>query len=87
MRRRSLILFMPTLAVSALAITFAASPSFAATQSKEQIAIQKEGLQLIGQVEDSARDIRFNADRLNALTRSTSSARPSGESPNVFSEP
>jgi len=56
------------MAAVCVSLLFGAS---AATQPKEQIEIQKEGIQLIGQVEDSARDIRYNADRLSALAQST----------------
>ena len=40
-------------------------------QSTEQVKVQKEGIELIKQVEDAARDIRYNADRLNAFSKST----------------
>lgn len=37
--------------------------------SVKQIQLEKEGTELIGQLEDVARDIHYNADQLEALTR------------------
>lgn len=50
---------------------FALLPSaFAAgsTVSLEQLEMEKEGVQLIRQVEEVARDVRYNAGRLNSFT-------------------
>jgi len=56
--------------VLGLAILSLLPSGFAASQPKDQIAIEKEGVQLIGQVREAARDINYNADRLNAFTKS-----------------
>ena len=58
--------------VSMLA-AFALIPSaFAAstTVTAEQLEMEKEGVQLIRQVEEVARDVRYNAGRLNSFTSS-----------------
>ncbi|MBS1856165.1 MAG: hypothetical protein JST11_12430 [Acidobacteria bacterium] len=58
--------------VSMLA-AFALIPSaFAAstTVTAEQLEMEKEGVQLIRQVEEVARDVRYNAGRLNSFTGS-----------------
>ena len=55
--------------VSMLA-AFALIPSAFAGITPEQLEMQKEGVQLIRQVEEVARDVHYNADRLNSLTRS-----------------
>jgi len=58
--------------VSMLA-AFALIPSaFAAsaTVTADQLEIEKEGVQLIRQVEEVARDVRYNAGRLNSFTSS-----------------
>ncbi len=58
--------------VSMLAV-FALIPSaFAAstTVTAEQLEMEKEGVQLIRQVEEVARDVRYNAGRLNSFTSS-----------------
>ena len=48
---------------------FALIPSaFAASVTAEQLAMEKEGIQLINQVEEVARDVRYNAGRLNSFT-------------------
>ena len=54
--------------VSMLA-AFALVPSaFAAGVTVEQVEMEKEGVQLIRQVEEVARDIRYNAGGLNSFT-------------------
>ena len=54
--------------VSMLA-AFALIPSaFAASITVEQRETEKEGIQLIRQVEEVARDVRYNAGRLNSFT-------------------
>ena len=59
-----------TRSVSMLA-AFALIPSaFAAGVTAEQLAMEKEGIQLINQVEEVARDVRYNAGRLNSFTGS-----------------
>jgi len=58
-------------AVSTLAVVMCAlPPAFAANQSKQQVELQKEGIELMGQVLEAARDIRYNADRLSMLSKS-----------------
>ncbi len=44
-------------------------PAFAAEPTGEQVAMQKEAIQLIRQLEEVARDVSYNADRLNSFTR------------------
>ena len=55
--------------VSMLA-AFALIPSAFAGVTPGQLEMQKEGVQLIRQVEEVARDVRYNADRLNSFTSS-----------------
>jgi hypothetical protein len=61
--------------VSMLAVIALAPSAFAASVTMEQLEMEKEGVQLIRQVEEVARDVRYNADRLNALTRSLQSTK------------
>lgn len=50
---------------------FALIPSaFASSVNADQLEMQKEGVQLISQVEEVARDVRYNAGRLNAFADS-----------------
>ena len=56
--------------ISILVISSLAPIAFAASPSEKQIELQKEGIEMIGQVADSARDIRYQADRLKSFTRS-----------------
>jgi hypothetical protein len=56
--------------VSMLAAFALIPAAFAASVTPEQLAMEKEGVQLIRQVEEVARDVRYNADRLNSFTRS-----------------
>ncbi len=59
-----------TRSVSTLA-AFALIPSaFATGPATEQLEMEKEGVQLIRQVEEVARDVRYNAGRLNSFTTS-----------------
>jgi hypothetical protein len=53
--------------VSTLAIVGLLPAAFAASATVEQVKIQKEGLELIRQVEEAARDVRYDAGRLNSL--------------------
>lgn len=54
--------------VSMLA-AFALIPSaFAASGTNDQLEMEKEGVQLVRQVEEVARDVRYNAGRLNSFT-------------------
>lgn len=46
-----------------------AIPAFAAGETQEQLAMQKEGIALIRQVEEVARDVRYNAARLDSFVR------------------
>ena len=55
--------------VSMLAVIALVPSAFAASATKEQLTMQKEGVELIRQVEEVARDVRYNASRLNAFTR------------------
>ncbi len=58
-----------TRCVSVLA-AFALLPgSLWADHHEQQVAMEKEGVQLIRQLEEVARDVRYNADRLNSFTR------------------
>lgn len=58
-----------TRSVSMLA-AFALIPSaFATSATVEQRGMEKEGVQLIRQVEEVARDVRYNAGRLNSFTK------------------
>lgn len=45
------------------------------TLSQRQLEVQKEGIQLVAQVEDSARSIRYHADHLDALTSNLQNSR------------
>ena len=60
--------------ISLLAIAGLLTAGFAAAEpSKAQrLEVQKEGIELIGQLEDVARDVHFNADRLNSLGHTSS---------------
>jgi hypothetical protein len=42
-----------------------------AGQTKEPPDLEKEGIELIGQLEEVARDVHYNADHLSSFTRST----------------
>jgi hypothetical protein len=51
---------------------FALMPSaFAASVTAEQLELEREGVQLIRQVEEVARDVRYHAGRLNSFTSNT----------------
>jgi hypothetical protein len=52
--------------LSMLAVVGLLSATFAAGETKEQLAMEKEGVELISQVEEVARDVRYNAGRLNS---------------------
>lgn len=54
------------LMLAALAITPAA---FASKVSVDQIRMEKEAVKLINQLEETARDIHYNSERLSALSR------------------
>jgi hypothetical protein len=54
--------------VSMLAVIAMAPAAFAAGATREQLEMEKEGVQLIRQVEEVARDVRYNAGRLNSFT-------------------
>ncbi len=58
--------------LAALALIPAA---FAASTTADQLAMEKEGLQLIRQVEEVARDVRYNAGRLNSFASSLQISR------------
>ena len=61
--------------VSALAALALIPAAFAASINKEQLETEREGVQLIRQVEEVARDVRYNADRLNSFTSSMKISR------------
>jgi hypothetical protein len=56
--------------VSMLAIFGLLPAAFVAGDTSKQLEMDKEGTQLIGQLEDVARDVHYHADRLNSLTGS-----------------
>ncbi len=62
-----------TRSVSMLAIFGLLPAAFVAGQTVtvKQLEVEEEGIQLISQLEDVARDVHYNADRLNAFARST----------------
>jgi len=43
--------------------------AFAADETTKQLEMQNEGMQLIGQLEEVAYDVHYNADRLKLFTR------------------
>jgi hypothetical protein len=63
--------------ISMLTIVGLLSAGFVAGEpvTDKQLELEKEGIQLIGQLEDVARDIHYNSDRLNSLTASTRAAK------------
>lgn len=65
MNLKSITRSVPTLAVIALLPS-----AFAASINVQQLEMEKEGVQLIRQVEEVARDVRYNASRLNSFTAS-----------------
>jgi hypothetical protein len=56
--------------MSVLAALALLPSAFAASATENQLEMEKEGVQLIGQVEEVARDVRYNAGRLNSYTSS-----------------
>lgn len=63
---------LPVLAIAA----FGMLPSgFAASDPKEQIEMQKEGVEQIRNLEEVAREIRYHADRLNGYARTLQISR------------
>jgi hypothetical protein len=54
--------------LSMLAALALVPSAFAASVTREQLEMEKEGVQLIRQVEEVARDVRYNAGRLNSFT-------------------
>ena len=54
--------------VSVLAVLGTMPVAFAADVSKEQLKMEKEGVQLIRQLEEVGRDVRYHAGRLNSFT-------------------
>ena len=57
--------------VSMLAIFGLLPAALVAGEIKEAAELEKEGVQLIGQLEEVARDVHYNADWLNSFTGST----------------
>jgi len=57
-----------TRSVSMLAVIGLLPAAFAASVTSQQLEMEKEGVQLIRQVEEVARDVRYNAGRLNSFT-------------------
>jgi hypothetical protein len=66
-----------TRSVSMLAVLSLVSAGLLAGASTavKQLEMEKEGIQLIAQVEDVAKDVRYNADRLNSFSGSTQISR------------
>ena len=56
--------------MSMLAVVGLLPAAIAAGQTKAQVEMEREGIQLIRQVEEVARDVRYNAERLNAFAGS-----------------
>jgi hypothetical protein len=56
--------------ISMLAV-FGLLPSAFAVETTKKIELLKEGTQLIGQLEETARDLHHNADQLASLSRNT----------------
>src|SRR5512143_1325573 len=54
----------------ALAALVLIPSAFAARVTVEQLAMEREGVQLIRQLEEVARDVRYHAGRLNSFTDS-----------------
>ena len=61
-----------SISILALAGILSAASPVAEPTKAQQLEIQKEGIELIGQLEDVARDIRFNAEQLNSLSHRSS---------------
>src|SRR5579872_4064174 len=59
----------------AVAVVGLLPSAFPADPPKEEIVLQKEGIELMGQVLEAALDIRYNADRLNSFTKSMTISR------------
>ena len=57
--------------MSLLALVGLLPASMMADQHRTPIELEKEGIQLINQVEEVARDVRYNAGRLASFTNST----------------
>ena len=53
-----------------LAVVALLPAAIAAGQTKEQVEMEREGVQLIRQLEEVARDVRYHAGRLNSFTGS-----------------
>jgi hypothetical protein len=60
-----------------LLAAFAMLPALlpASTVSQRQLEVQKEGIRLVTQVEESAREIRYHADHLDSLANSMQASR------------
>src|SRR5512144_2984975 len=58
-----------TRSVSMLSFIGLLPAAFAASVTPQQLEMEKEGVQLIRQVEEVARDVRYNAGRLNSFTK------------------
>lgn len=61
-----------TVSILALAGLLLVGIATAEPTKNQKLEMQKEGIELIGQLEDVARDIHFNADRLNTLSHRSS---------------
>lgn len=61
--------------VSMLAILGLLPAALVAGETKEPAELEKEGVQLIGQLEEVARDVRYNADHLKSFTSSAQISR------------
>ncbi len=64
-----------TRSVSLLAIAGLLPAAMLAAPSPDPMAMQKEGIALIGQLEDVARSIRFNAGQLNSFANTSTATK------------
>ncbi len=82
-----------TKSISLLTMASLLSAGLAAAEAvaSKQLALERESVRLIGQMEEVARDIHYNADRLNSLTvpaRTTKvEPQPSSDSDQGTGEP
>lgn len=67
---RSMTRSAPLLALAALL-----PAGLAAHETSHQVAMQKEGIELIGQLEEVARDVQYNAERLHSFSRNLQVSR------------
>lgn len=58
-----------------LALVALLPAGLAAHETNQPLAMQKEGIELIGLLEEVARDVRYNAERLNSFSRNMQISR------------